>query len=171
MAALLPISHDGDLGRSHLRDSSLEVTRPVLPAKGGMRHWLYTDQTGGQTRLCAPQQNEVLASALVISGHFAKSRPCPLDARRQHCSVQPCACARTHEHREGSLCTKNSNNNNAGFSGFLKVGVPRIFLKNSPDGTHWSLSSCRRVVHAGTRHPFGTHYACVTACAGAARLR
>jgi hypothetical protein len=40
-------------------------------------------------------------------------------------------CARTHEHRAGSLCTKRSNNNNRGFSGFLKMGGGSIFLKFS----------------------------------------
>ena len=36
MAAWLPILRDGDLGRSHLQDSLLEGTRPVLPPKGGV---------------------------------------------------------------------------------------------------------------------------------------
>jgi hypothetical protein len=35
------------------------------------------------------------------------------------------------EYRAGSLCTKSSNNNNAGFSGFLEVGGGGIFLKFS----------------------------------------
>jgi hypothetical protein len=40
-------------------------------------------------------------------------------------------CARTHEHCAGSLCTGKSNNNNGGFSGFLKVGGEGNFLKFS----------------------------------------
>ena len=59
----------------------------------------------------------------------------PLDTRRQHCGQSNHACARTHEHRAGSLCTKSSNNNNGGFSGFLKVGVEVNSLKFS--GTHF----------------------------------
>jgi len=51
-----------------------------------------------------------------------------------------CVCARTHEHRVGSLCTKNSNNNNGGFSGFLKVGgcsdFPENFPKEGPIGRY-----------------------------------
>ena len=41
------------------------------------------------------------------------------------------ACRRSHEDLVGSLCTKSSNNNNGGFSGFLKVGVGEVFLKFS----------------------------------------
>ena len=50
----------------------------------------------------------------------------------------------------GSLCTKYSNNNNGGFSGFLKVGCPDFpeeFPWMGPIGRYWV---CRRVVHAGT---------------------
>ena len=38
-------------------------------------------------------------------------------------------CARTHEHCAGSLCTGKSNNNNGGFSGYLKVGGVDDFLE------------------------------------------
>ena len=57
-----------------------------------------------------------------------------------------CVCARTHEHRVGSLCTKNSNNNNGGFSGFLKVGSARTFLRISQRKdplVAMGLSACR----------------------------
>jgi len=42
-------------------------------------------------------------------------------------------CAKIHEHCEGSLCTKRSNNNKGGLSGFLKVrGVRFLMLCETP---------------------------------------
>jgi hypothetical protein len=46
-------------------------------------------------------------------------------------AVQSCVGARTMSIRAGSLCSKRSNNNNQGFSGFLKVGGGGNFLKFS----------------------------------------
>ena len=63
-------------------------------------------------------------SALPPIAHRRGWLASPLDARGQHCGQSNQACARTHEHRAGSLCTKSLNNNNGGFSGFRKVGVP-----------------------------------------------
>src|SRR6516225_293273 len=68
----------------------------------------------------------------------------PLDTRRQHCGQSNHACARTHEHRAGSLCTKSSNNNNGGFSGFLKVGGGGDFLKFSAKEGPISLDAFTR---------------------------
>jgi hypothetical protein len=61
-----------------------------------------------------------------------------------NCGQSSHACARTHEHRAGSLCTKSSNNNNGGFSGFLKVGVGVISLKFSAKEGPISLGAFTR---------------------------